>query len=129
MTIELKMLALSIVLGLVQIVLASHSASFQRGYVWTASSREENLPGLTGVAGRLQRALNNFLETFPLFAAGVLVAHVAASNSLMTKLGVYLYFWGRVAYVVLYAADVFLWRSLVWNVAAVGIALVLLSLV
>jgi uncharacterized MAPEG superfamily protein len=129
MTLELKMLALSIVLGLVQIVLASHSASLQRGYVWTASSRGENLPGLTGVAGRLQRALNNFVETFPLFAAAVLVAHVAVSNSLMTKFGVLLYFWGRVAYVVLYAADVFLWRSLVWNVAVVGIALVLLSLV
>jgi hypothetical protein len=31
MTLELKMLALSIVLGLVQIVLASHAASLQRG--------------------------------------------------------------------------------------------------
>jgi len=33
MTLELKMLALSIVLGLIQIVLASHAASLQRGYV------------------------------------------------------------------------------------------------
>ena len=38
MTLELKMLALSIVLGLVQVVLASHAASMQRGYVWTAFS-------------------------------------------------------------------------------------------
>ena len=37
-------LALSIVLGLVQIVLASHAASLQRGYVWTASSRDEVVP-------------------------------------------------------------------------------------
>jgi uncharacterized MAPEG superfamily protein len=44
MTLELKMLALSIVLGLVQIVLASHAASLQRGYVWTASSRDSNGP-------------------------------------------------------------------------------------
>src|SRR5262245_39315171 len=69
MTLELKMLALSIVLGLVQIVLASHAASLQRGYVWTASSRDEAVPELTGVAGRLARALHNFVETFPLFAA------------------------------------------------------------
>ena len=41
MTLELKMLALSVVLGLVQIVLASHTASLQRGYLWTASSRDE----------------------------------------------------------------------------------------
>ena len=36
MTLELKLLALSIVIGLVQIVLASHAASLQRGYVWTS---------------------------------------------------------------------------------------------
>ena len=69
MTLELNMLALSIVLGLVQIVLASHTASLQRGYPWTASSRDEAAPPLTGVAGRLERALDNFAETFPLFAA------------------------------------------------------------
>ena len=48
MTVELKLLAFSIVLGLVQIVLASHAASLQRGYVWTASSRDEAMPRLTG---------------------------------------------------------------------------------
>jgi uncharacterized MAPEG superfamily protein len=64
MTLELKMLALSIVLGLVQIVLASHAASLQRGYAWTASSRDEAVPKLTGVAGRLERALQNFVRRF-----------------------------------------------------------------
>ena len=87
MTLELKMLALSIVLGLIQIVLASHAASLQRGYVWTASSRDEAVPKLTGVAGRLERALHNFVETFPLFAAAVLTAHVAATHSWMTEWG------------------------------------------
>ena len=96
MTLELKMLALSIVLGLVQIVLASHAASLQRGYVWTASSRDEAVPPLTGVAGRLERALQNFVETFPLFAAAVLTAHVAATHGWMTEWGVQLYFWARV---------------------------------
>jgi uncharacterized MAPEG superfamily protein len=129
MTLELKMLALSIVLGLVQIVLASHAASLQRGYVWTASSRDEAVPALTGVAGRLARALQNFVETFPLFAAAVLIAHVAATHSWMTEWGVQLYFWGRVIYLALYAAGVFLLRSLVWNIATLGIVLVLLSLV
>ena len=37
MTIELKMLALAVVLGLVQVILASHAASLERGYLWTAS--------------------------------------------------------------------------------------------
>lgn len=48
MTVELNMLALSIVLGLVQIVLASHAASLQRRYVWTAGPRDEAVPVLTG---------------------------------------------------------------------------------
>src|SRR5215470_8897779 len=129
MTLELKMLAFSIVLGLAQIVLASHAASLQRGYIWTASSRDEAVPALTGVAGRLARALQNFVETFPLFAAAVMIAHVAATHGGMTEWGVQLYFWGRVVYLALYAAGVFLLRSLVWNIATLGIVLVLLSLV
>src|SRR5712671_7205742 len=51
MTLELKMLALSIILGLVQIVLASHAASPQRGYVWTASSRDEVVPSVDWSGG------------------------------------------------------------------------------
>lgn len=129
MTVELQMLALSSVLGLLQIVLASHAASLQRGYRWTATARDDPVPPLTGVAGRLERALHNYLETFPLFAAAVLVAHVAERHGWMTEWGVQLYFWGRVAYLALYLSGVFLVRSLVWNVATAGIILVLLALV
>jgi uncharacterized MAPEG superfamily protein len=129
MTFELRILVLSVILGLVQIVLASHAASLQRGYIWTASSRDEVVPALTGMAGRLDRALRNFLETFPLFAAAVLTAHVAGTHSWMTEWGVQFYFWARITYVALYAAGVFLVRSLVWNVATFGIVLILLSLV
>jgi uncharacterized MAPEG superfamily protein len=129
MTLELKMLALSVILGLIQIVLASHTASLQRGYLWTASSRDEPAPPLTGVAGRLERALDNFAETFPLFAAAVLTAHVAGIHSWMTEWGVQLHFWARVAYVALYAGGFFLVRSLVWNVGTLAIVLLLLSLI
>ena len=128
MTIELKMLALSIVLGLVQIVLASHAASLQRGYRWTASPRDETLPPLTGVAGRLDRALRNLMETFPLFAAAVVMAHVANRHDWLTEGGVQLYFWARIAYLALYALGVPLLRSLVWNVASAGIVMILVAL-
>src|SRR5262249_35864045 len=79
MSIELKILALSIVLGLVQILLSAHSASLQVGYRYTATAREAR-PQLTGVAGRLERALRNFLETFPLFAAAVLLVQITGRN-------------------------------------------------
>lgn len=65
MSFELAMLVASCVLCLIQIVVSSHAASFQRGYRWTASSRDAKVSPLTGVAGRLERALRNFLETFP----------------------------------------------------------------
>jgi len=127
-TVELKMLTLSVVLGIVQIVAASHAASLQRGYQWTASSRDEKVPPLQGVAGRLDRALRNFLETFPLFAAVVLAAHVTDTHNALTALGAQLYFWARLAYALLYAAGVPVVRSLVWNVATVGILLLVAAL-
>jgi len=122
------MLALGVALGLVQIVAASHAASLQRGYRWTASPRDGPTPPLRGVAGRLDRALRNFLETFPLFAAAVLAAHVSDTHNALTEWGARLYLWARLVYVPLYAAGVPLLRSLVWNVATVGIVLLLLAL-
>ncbi|HKA73916.1 MAG TPA: MAPEG family protein, partial [Xanthobacteraceae bacterium] len=70
----------------------------------------------------------NFLETFPLFAAAVLLAHAAGKESALTWWGANLYFWARVAYLPLYASGVFLVRSLVWNIAAFGIFLLLAAL-
>jgi len=128
MSTELKLLALSVVLGFVHIVLASHAASFQYGYRWTATARDRPMPPLEGVAGRLERAARNFLETFPLFAAVVLLAHVAGRESALTWWGANLYVWARVAYLPLYASGVFLLRSLVWNIAAFGIFLILAAL-
>ena len=122
------MLTLGVVLGLVQIVAASHAASLQRGYRWTSSPRDEPTPPLRGVAGRLDRALRNYLETFPLFAAVVLVAHLSETHNALTEWGSRLYLWGRVAYVPLYAAGVPLVRSLAWNVATVGIVLLAIAL-
>jgi uncharacterized MAPEG superfamily protein len=94
----------------------------------SASSRDEPVAPLIGKAGRLDRALRNFLETFPLFTAAVLAAHLAGRDGTLTLWGVQLYFWARLAYVLLYAAGVYLVRSLVWNVATLGIGLILLSL-
>jgi uncharacterized MAPEG superfamily protein len=126
-TVELRMLAFGVVLGIVQIIVSSHATSLQRGYRWTAGSRDEQAPPLRGVAGRLNRALRNFLETFPLFAAAVLVAHVSDTHNPLTEWGARLYFWARVVYLPLYAAGIPLIRSLVWNVAAGGILLLIIA--
>lgn len=129
MNIELKILVWSVVLGFVHIVASSHAKSLQRGYRWTAGARDEPTPDLQGVAGRLERALDNYLETFPLFASLVLVAQFAGVRNALTEWGAFLYFGARVAYLPLYAFGVPLVRSLAWNVAAIGMFLFVVALV
>lgn len=127
MSFELAMLVASCVLCLVQIVIVSHAVSLQRGYRWTASARDDQVPPLTGVAGRLERALRNFLETFPVFVAAVLLVHMLGRESTLSAWGAGLYVSARLVFLPLYAFGVPLIRSLVWNVAFAGIVLVLLA--
>jgi len=87
MTAELKLLVASVVLGLVHLIASSHLISWQRGYRWTASSREEDVPPLHGLANRVEQATTNFLQTFPFFVALVFVARVTGHHSLLTMLG------------------------------------------
>ena len=129
MSFELAMLAASCVLCLIQIIISSHAASVQRGYRWTASSRDAEVPPLTGVAGRVERCNRNFLETYPVFVAAVFLVHVLGRESALSEWGAGLYFSARLVYLPLYAAGVPLLRSIVWNVAFVGIILLLLALV
>jgi len=125
MTTELWLLVAAIRLGFVQIVLQAQSMNMQRGYRWNAGPRDEILPPLTGVAGRLNRASRNFFETFPLFAAVVLIAAIANIHNNLTLWGAWLYLLGRIVYLPLYAFGVRYVRSLAWNVAVLGIFLVL----
>ena len=129
MTIELTMLALSIVLGFVHVMAAVRAVTRQYGSKWNMGARDEILPPMEPLPGRLTRARDNFLETFPFFAVAVLIAHVAERNGLLTLIGVQLYFWARVAYLPLYALGIPKIRTVAWIIATLGIALVMASLV
>jgi uncharacterized MAPEG superfamily protein len=128
MTTELTLLALAVALGIVQALLGAETGMGQRPRRWAAGSRDAAMPPLTGVPARLQRAHRNFLETFPLFAAAVIAAHLAGRNGELTFWGAQLYFWGRVAYLPLYAFGVYMVRSIVWGVTILGIGLILIAL-
>jgi uncharacterized MAPEG superfamily protein len=125
MGIELQMLAWSVALGLVQIALAAMASMRVRGLGWIVSPRDEPGAPLIGVAGRLERARGNFLETFALFAALVLAVVALGRQDAMSALGAQLYFWARLVYVPLYAAGIPYVRSLVWVVSMLGIVLLL----
>ena len=128
MTIELTMLAWAVVLGFVHIGVAGMGTVAQHGPGYGLSPRDERR-ALTGIPGRLDRALVNFGQTFPFFAAAVLIAHAAGRHDWLTAAGVQLYFWARLVYLPLYAFGVPVARTLAFIVANAGIVLLLLALI
>ena len=124
MTPDLQLLVWSAALALVQMFVAVLGAQSQIGLAPLAGNRED-LPRCTGWAGRAQRAHANLLESLVVFAIVVLVAHAAGRANETTALGAMLFFWGRVAYAIVYIAGIPWLRTLVWGVSVVGIALVI----
>ena len=125
---EMMLLAAAVMLGLVQLGLAALYARRQYGMAWAVGARDETVPSLAGVAARLDRAFRNFMDTFPLFAAAALAAEVLGRHNDWTLLGGATYVAARIVYVPLYGFGVILARSLVWIVATLGIAMVLVGL-
>ena len=128
MPIELKILAWSVAMGLVHVLLGATLTTHQRGLRWNVGARDAVLPPVTGVAARVDRALRNFLETFPFFAAAVLAVVVLERGDASTALGAQCYFWARLAYVPLYAAGVPYLRTVVWGVSLWGLLQLLWAL-
>ena len=128
MTPEFIMLALTLILALVQIGAATVARTAELGGKWNAGPRDEDVPPPGRLAGRLMRAQANLFETLPIFAAAVIMAHIAGKDGALTALGAHLYFFGRLIYLPLYAFGVPYVRSLVWLVAAGGLVMVIAAL-
>lgn len=127
MTIEIAMLFWAAVLGLVQVGAQSFAFKAQVGNAYTVGARDEHRPA-TGLAGRMERALRNFLETFPIFAAVVLAVYATERSSQWSEIGAQVYFWGRLAYLPAYAAGLPWIRTFIWQIATVGIVLCMVPL-
>lgn len=124
MTVDLGVLVWTLVLAFAQILLFDIARTAQFGLKWNIGPRDSDMPPLSALAGRLQRAQSNLFETLPLFIGAVLIAHVSGRADASTALGAQIYFLGRVAYVPLYAFGVTGLRSLVWIVSVAGLALI-----
>jgi uncharacterized MAPEG superfamily protein len=72
---------------------------------------------------RAEKALRNFLETFPVFAALALGITLAGKADWWTGLGAALYFWARLAYLPVYIAGVGPVRSAIWSVSLAGLVI------
>ncbi|RZJ06377.1 MAG: hypothetical protein EON89_00375 [Brevundimonas sp.] len=129
MTPEFVALAFVLILALVQIGWAAIARTAELGVKWNAGPRDAESPPPGKMAGRLIRAQANLFETLPIFAAAVIMAHVAGKDGgPLTLWGTHLYLFGRVIYLPLYAFGVAYVRSLVWAVSCVGLVMVLSAL-
>ena len=108
-------------------LIAASAATLQVGLPKLAGNRD-NMPPLTGWAGRAERAHLNMLESLVLFAALVLVALVAGKTNAMTALGAQLFFWARLVYALVYLAGVPWVRTAVWLVSVIGLILIFAQL-
>jgi len=83
---------------------------------------------VSAVAGRLERASRNFMETFPFFAVAIVLCALAGRHNWATIWGAQVYLAARVLYLPLYAFGVPGVRTLVWLVATLSIILLLVAL-
>lgn len=129
MTPEFIVLAFVLILAIVQIGWAASARTAELGIKWNAGARDGEAPPPGKLAGRLIRAQANLFETLPIFAAAVIMAHVAGKDGgPLTLWGTHLYLFGRVIYLPLYAFGVAYVRSLVWGVSFVGLVMVIAAL-
>ncbi|MGZ9113972.1 MAG: MAPEG family protein [Brevundimonas sp.] len=129
MTPEFVVLAFVLILAIVQIGLAASVRTAELGVKWNAGARDGETPPPGKLAGRLMRAQTNLFETLPIFAAAVIMAHVAGKDGgPLTLWGTHLYLFGRVIYLPLYAFGVAYIRTLVWGVSFAGLVMVIAAL-
>jgi uncharacterized MAPEG superfamily protein len=122
---ELAVLTWGCILAFVHILAAAQVKTRQYGTKWNMGARDGELPPLNPLAGRLARAQANFLETFPVLIAGIIIVSGRNLTDSTTALGAWLWLGGRVAYLPLYALGIPYLRTLAWVVSIVGIVMVL----
>ena len=89
----------------------------------------DNPPEPAKWAQRAQRAHLNLLENLPIFAALVLVAHLAGAADETSALGATLFFWARLVQALVMLAGVPWVRTLAFVVSWIGMVLVFVAIV
>ncbi len=126
MTMPMALLAWTSLLGLLHAIATGVAVTSQHGLDYASSPRDDPRP-TTGVGGRVVRSFANFMQTFPIFAAVVLVAHGVGKDHGLASWGAQFYFWGRIAYFGAYVTGS-RFRTAIFFVSVFGILLILLKL-
>lgn len=123
---ELGLLAIAVLIGILHLIWAAVAARRQQSLKWARGPRDEPMP-ITGMAARLDRGFRNYMETFPFFAAAVLLGAATTTLRDFTIWGAHLYVWSRLLYIPLYAYGS-PFRTLVWGLSLVGLLMVVAAL-
>lgn len=125
---ELTLLGWSVVLLVVALMLQGQLATRELGVKWNAGPRDGDRRPQSALAGRAQRALDNFKETYPAFIALALALAVSERTGGLGATGALLWFVARVVYHPLYLFGVPYVRSMVWVASMFGLLLMLIRL-
>jgi uncharacterized MAPEG superfamily protein len=121
----MQMLFCAIALGIAQLLIAVLASVGARGMPWAAGPRDDPGAPMGKMGGRLERAYRNFLETFALFAAAVLLAHALDKTNHFSVLGAQIYLWARLLYIPAYVFAIPFLRTLIWLASLAGILMVM----
>lgn len=121
--VELTILALGAVLLLVHIFAAAQAKTKQYGTDWNMGARDEALPPLNPVAGRLTRAQANFQETLPIAVIALAGVVLAGRASEWTAIGGWIWLGARLVYLPLYGLGIPKIRTLVFMISLVGLGM------
>lgn len=124
---EIWILGWSAVLLILQVV-AQATAAGDLGPAYLVGPRDEKRESKSILAGRLDRALKNLLETYPAFIAIVIALVVTGKTGDLAATGAWIWLAARIIYVFLYAGGVRGVRTAVWTISIVGLVLMLIRL-
>ena len=125
MATEILILALAGLLLLVHIMAAIRLKTQQYGTDWNMGARDGELPALNPVAGRLERARDNFMETLPLAVIGLFGVVLADKANAITAAAGWVWLAARAVYLPLYWTGVPKVRTLVWGVSLLALLTIL----
>jgi uncharacterized MAPEG superfamily protein len=126
---ELLLLTWSVGLLLAHIAVQFGFAIPLRGLAWNAGPQDEGQPPLGRYAGRAQRALDNYKETYPAFLSLALALVITNRTGSLGEVGAYLWFAARVAYLPLYLLGVPWSRPFAFGLSLIGLSLMMVRLV
>jgi uncharacterized MAPEG superfamily protein len=119
--VELQVLAWSVMLLFGHIVLQSGLATLETGLPYNAGPRDDDRLPRGVYARRAQRALANFLETYPAFIALAVALAISGRAGGTGAQGALFWIGARVVYVPLYLAGVPYVRTLAFGVSIWGL--------